>query len=359
MNRFLSVYFDLVRFVCAVSVVFYHLWPFIAPGSTLIWPGHQPVIVFFVLSGFVVAYVAANREASPKHYAASRLSRLWSVSVPAIVLGLAGNWLIGPTSFSGVAPAAADLADGVWRSVINLLFLGQIWRMNTPPPLNIPFWSLNYEAWYYAIFGAWTLLAGSRRHVVALLLAAIAGPSILILMPCWLAGVWLYRGHRKVVLSRGGALACFLASGALILFLLKSDPTAAFQNWLQTNALDAAIFLAWSQRFAGDYVLAAAVTAHFWSATQLGHHGDFLGWAETPIRKAAGYTLSIYLYHVPLAAILIGLAGLHGFALGLAVFAGIVALAHLTELRRQGLRRALLDLFDAVQDCIGAQTPGM
>ena len=94
------------------------------------------------------------------------------MSVPAIVLGLAGNWLIGPTSFSGVAPAAADLADGVWRSVINLLFLGQIWRMNTPPPLNIPFWSLNYEAWYYAIFGAWTLLAGSRRHVVALLLAA-------------------------------------------------------------------------------------------------------------------------------------------------------------------------------------------
>lgn len=311
------------------------------------WPGHQPVIVFFVLSGFVVAYVAANRESSPAIYAASRLSRLWSVAAPALLLGLLGNAVIGPRSFSVFAPLADDLADGVWRSVINLLFLGQNWRLNTGPPLNIPYWSLDYEAWYYAIFGAWALLAGKRRYIVALLLAAVAGPAILLLMPCWLAGVWLHHVHNRPCLSRRMAAAAFVATGILILVVLKYDPTEAFVQWLAVAALPFARLLGWSVRFAGDYLLAIAVTAHFWSAGQLGRYGDFLRPVETPIRKAAGYTLSIYLYHVPLTAILIGWAGLGGKALGLALFAGIVVLAHLTELRRQSLRRALLWLFDA------------
>jgi len=59
------------------------------------------------------------------------------------------------------------------------------------PVWNPPYWSLCYEVWYYALFGAAVYLPPARRMLWLVLLAAIAGPRILLLLPVWLAGVWL------------------------------------------------------------------------------------------------------------------------------------------------------------------------
>ena len=48
--------------------------------------GHTAVIVFFVLSGYVIAYVSEVKENNVKAYWASRLSRLYSLAIPAVLL---------------------------------------------------------------------------------------------------------------------------------------------------------------------------------------------------------------------------------------------------------------------------------
>jgi len=87
MPVFLSVYFDLVRFGAAILVVLYHVWPMVAPDLPLTWPGHQAVIIFFVLSGYVIAHITESREPSVGAYALDRLSRLWSVVIPSLLIG--------------------------------------------------------------------------------------------------------------------------------------------------------------------------------------------------------------------------------------------------------------------------------
>lgn len=85
-----SIYLDLVRFLAACLVYVYHSnqrW-LIEPILPLAQHGHSAVIVFFVLSGYVIAYVTDTKERDWATYAASRLSRVYSVALPTIVLTL-------------------------------------------------------------------------------------------------------------------------------------------------------------------------------------------------------------------------------------------------------------------------------
>jgi peptidoglycan/LPS O-acetylase OafA/YrhL len=50
--------------------------------------GHSAVVVFFVLSGFVIRHVTDTKEMHWPDYAASRIARIFSVTVPAIFLTL-------------------------------------------------------------------------------------------------------------------------------------------------------------------------------------------------------------------------------------------------------------------------------
>src|SRR5438045_2563532 len=81
------MFLDLMRFSAAVVVLLHHLTSAqinsVLPRVTI---GHEAVIVFFVMSGFVIAYVVHGRERSIEHYAAARLGRLYSVVLPALVL---------------------------------------------------------------------------------------------------------------------------------------------------------------------------------------------------------------------------------------------------------------------------------
>ena len=91
MHRNLSIYLDLVRFLAALMVFVVHAnYERFTGGLPLLWHfkdlGNDAVMVFFVLSGFVIAYVAAHKERTIEEYAASRFARLYSVVVPALIL---------------------------------------------------------------------------------------------------------------------------------------------------------------------------------------------------------------------------------------------------------------------------------
>lgn len=189
-----DVWLDLVRGLSAILVMLGHLRGFIfvdfgqlqSPSifSKLLYfstgLGHQAVMVFFVLSGyFVGGSVLGGLKAGRfrwSGYAVARLSRLWVVLVPALLVTLVFDQLgshLNPSAYagefgdrfmSGPRPdASAD--NGFIAGLGNLLFLQTI--VVPVYGSNGPLWSLANEFWYYVLFpllavSIWSLRRGAR-----------------------------------------------------------------------------------------------------------------------------------------------------------------------------------------------------
>ena len=167
MNRGLSLYLDLVRFGAALAVLVTHLaYAELSGGMIQSWRllGNDAVMVFFVLSGFVIAHVTHEKERTAGAYAASRLARLWSVAVPALIITvLLDQWgaTLDPAAY---AQWWYQGDDPLWRALRALSFTNELWFTSVRPFSNGPWWSLGYEAIYYAIFGALFFLRGRVRR---------------------------------------------------------------------------------------------------------------------------------------------------------------------------------------------------
>src|SRR5437868_2521206 len=151
-------------------VFVYHMGYF--AGWRMPWVGgygSEAVIVFFVLSGFVISYTAKNKHPDFRDYALSRLARLWSVMIPALgltcILDVIGQHL----SYAAYSPLVHYSAIK-WLAAIlaNLIFLDQFWSFSIWPGTNGPFWSIAFEFWYYAIFGAAFYLSGRWRIITVI-----------------------------------------------------------------------------------------------------------------------------------------------------------------------------------------------
>src|SRR5712691_9391353 len=199
MRRETSLYLDLARILAALAVFIHNAKKeSITSGflSSLGQFGDEAVIIFFVISGIVIAYVAQQRENSAISYAVARLSRLWSVIIPAVILTVILD-CIGPYIDPAVYDVfrlplwRADIAS-LWQAVAPIVFLNQLWLWPVGPGSNGPFWSIGYEAWYYIGFGLVLFLRGWVRVFGVIAAAALVGPSILILAPFWILGVVIF-----------------------------------------------------------------------------------------------------------------------------------------------------------------------
>ena len=175
MTQALSLYLDALRFGAAFTVFVSH-WAGARYSGGLFWQlmgyGRTAVIVFFVLSGFVIAWVTETRERSFEDYAFSRIARLYSVIVPAFLLTAVLDRLATAIDPQLYGPEVSlGPVERFLGYALSLVFLGESWGLTMLPGFNVPFWSLNYEAWYYVLFGAALFLRG-RRRTVAVIAAA-------------------------------------------------------------------------------------------------------------------------------------------------------------------------------------------
>ena len=257
-----SVLIDWLRGLAALQVAAAHLRAQVFPGlSTVTDPplwyqglafmtgfAHQAVLVFFVLSGWLVGGVFLDRshDVPPswalRDYALDRATRLWTVLLPAFLLMLALAWA-GALPWSDANPAAdtvvvtpaagtaavthagagtaatddaatnartlpanvagttADIAGADARTAWSFsTLLGNLVGLQTlvVPPFgeNFPLWSLANETWYYVLFpllviaaragAAWLRLACAA---LALAVAALLGAAITGYFLVWLLGV--------------------------------------------------------------------------------------------------------------------------------------------------------------------------
>lgn len=298
LSRSFSLYLDCCRFLAAVLVVASHfsLFGLVAAATGRWWLhlGRESVIVFFVLSGFVIAYTTERKNTRLRDYCIARCTRIYSVALPLVLLGFGSAGLL---VLAGQAtPAQFYPLMKPWLYLpLHLLFMGELWTISEVPPLLAPYWSLGYEVWYYVLFGAAFYLRGPRRLVAVGSLLLVAGPKLWLLLPVWLAGVGAWHWQKTHTLARSPALAGWLLSLVLLAAFKASELDVTLRALGQALWPFPALPLRSADRYLADYVVCVLVVLNFACARSL-DFGALLR-IEKPVRWLASYTFTLYLVH--------------------------------------------------------------
>ena len=351
-----SVYLDLVRFLAALAVVLMHAHQFglvHGPGAaSLELLGREAVMAFFVLSGFVIAHTTEQRRPSLRDYALARCARIYSVALPVLLLAFACASLLPDYSTAGMEKPY-QLAKPWFYIPFHLLFLGELWTLSDFPPWLGPWWSLNYEVWYYVLFGVACYVRGPWRLPALALVLAVMGLKLWLLLPVWLAGVVLYRWQARHALPRLLARLGWAASLLLLVLYEASGVEELLRQAGRASWLGQSFALSNADRFLADYAFALIVCLNFACARFAGF-GAILRVAR-PVRLLASYTLTLYLSH---ALVLIAWPALYPHdpasaadlaLLALAVAVATAVLGLLTERRKAAWGRLFARLADALK----------
>jgi peptidoglycan/LPS O-acetylase OafA/YrhL len=172
---------------------------------------HFAVMIFFALSGFLVggSVIRGRMEGkwSWSAYFATRLTRLWIVLIPALLLGAlwdhSGILAFGTSGiYSGQARADIGIAAVAPRlsascMLGNALFLQGI--LTETFGSNGPLWSLSYEFWYYVLFPLMVLAYPAKKAdrstalyaITAVVVLFFVGSAISFYFLIWLLGAAL------------------------------------------------------------------------------------------------------------------------------------------------------------------------
>jgi peptidoglycan/LPS O-acetylase OafA/YrhL len=223
------VHLDFLRGVAAILVCISHLTGFLfVPYKQAISPGlltktfyffatlgHQAVLLFFVLSGYLVGGSVMKsfqlQRWSWRDYLLRRMTRLWVVLIPALLLTLFWDSLghhVNPEGYQGAfykvygsGPDTGAPAEwGIRAFLGNLCFLQTI--LVPVYGSNSPLWSIANEFWYYLLFPlllSVVLLRGFSAKALSLVLAS----TILFFLP----GSIISQG-----LAWGGVQGSFISS---------------------------------------------------------------------------------------------------------------------------------------------------
>jgi peptidoglycan/LPS O-acetylase OafA/YrhL len=284
-----------VRFLAALTVFVAHVSLRRLTGGFL-WQlrdaGDEAVVVFFVLSGFVIAFVTSGREGDVKTYAVNRLARIMSVAVPALILTFcldAVGKSLRPDLYAGWGQEGYTV---IWQYISGLLFLNELWYSHVPQGSDLPYWSLGFEVWYYLVFGLAFFTPGKWKYAAVAVAALIAGPKIMALFPLWLIGYGCY------------GLTARIGSKPVLGFVLFFGSFAGwigYEVWAARYGRLFGVAPAFVDRteFAQDYLIGGLFAANMVGFAMWSRAG-LLDRPARVIRWLAGGTFSLYLFHYPI-----------------------------------------------------------
>ncbi len=156
--------------------------------------GHQAVIVFFVLSGYLVGgavikdLISGNSEWLK--YFVNRITRMWTVLIPALLLGVILDYI----TFA-INPRTPGTENFTFQSFLGNIFFLQEIRVPTFGT-NVPLWSIAFEFWYYLLWPLIIFLIFYRyptmiKFIFSIILiysVYLLAPRALLLFPIWVAG---------------------------------------------------------------------------------------------------------------------------------------------------------------------------
>ncbi len=271
--------------------------------------GRQSVMVFFVLSGFLITTSIAKKHAagtwSLREYAIDRASRLYVVLIPGLLLGLlwdqSGRMLF---SSSGLySHPLISFGTIIAQDQLNLkTFLGNLLFLQTIRCAtfgsNGPLWSLANEFWYYVLFPLMLIAAFAWRKrslriaipatALAFGVAAFVGSGILSGFLIWLAGSALVLAYRSLRIRKKVPLILYMVISCVG---LSACLVAVRLNRLNIRA--------------GDLLIGLAFTVFLFGILQIdfgARHQTYTGMG----RFFADFSYSLYVLHFPLLLFLRG-----------------------------------------------------
>lgn len=316
----LSAWLDLFRGLASLAVLIGHVHALVfgtspevpADGvlgvvSTFVWGasqlGHAAVVIFFVLSGYLVGGPFLVRvlrgSASSVEYVVARGTRMYVVLMPALVLTLLLDaamltWLGGQAFVDARADFFPNRSD-LWNMLTpgqflcNAAFLQTLWCKQLGSDLSL--WSLSNEALYYV---AWLglVLSLTRRWAIILPVAVLSvillsemsdstsgrALSYVVYFGIWIAGAICFatgRVHRMV--------HAVLAAGAISIWLLRG-----------------------SGGLSGDVMLAGAFVSLL---SMIDRFNAPLGIGRSFSKATAEFSFSLYAIHLPVAVFVLALIG--------------------------------------------------
>ncbi|SCY45802.1 acyltransferase family protein [Desulfoluna spongiiphila] len=164
-----SDFFNFLRWISALVVVIGHccmfkrlLHPDNQEGISSIYTyiashAHSAVMIFFVLSGYLVAYSVSVKKATKsyniKDYFLDRWSRIYSVLLIAILFTLLLDFIGAKYSPDYLNPEYVPQDRWGIRLFANLICLQGIQGFRIQMGTNPALWSIGYEFVYYILFG--------------------------------------------------------------------------------------------------------------------------------------------------------------------------------------------------------------
>ena len=310
MNKYPQL--DLARSLAALFVFFNHLryLSFLgydkqnlgAAGKAFFFItgfGHQSVMVFFVLSGFFISKTIVDSiergKWSPKRYAVHRVTRLWVVFIPALLLTLLMDTLT--EKFFGFNDSEGR------HTLINFLrnmFFMQGFHQWPAYGSNIALWSLANEFWYYVLlpFVLVPIFIPSSRK--------IAIPVALVVM---FGAYWVLRDF---FVGIHGFLIFLM--GALVYCITRKETRKIKTFWFYLGVLFFLIVLTLSRYIDSPPALwdmllgtGVAVMVYTWVMTK----DQFSRYYDKYATFFSSFSFTLYVTHVPLMLFFCSMVGLH------------------------------------------------
>lgn len=301
--------------------------------------GQEAVMLFFLLSGFVIHHATCVRGAGEQHFGAyliRRVRRIYPLFLVALAATYASAWL-----YRGHLPAlpAAELVGNL--AMLQDLIWVKSGTWFAPFFGNTPLWSLAYEWWFYLLFYPLMLgVAGDARRLGLVAALGAAGfvlnrtapnpfANYLSYFPIWWAGVELSQEHARTgtVTWRGQTMSLAILAGMAGLWLATTvvraragfPISAGFEPALQFRHTTAAATM--------------LVVAIAW------YKASFIGfdWLIGPFARLAGVSYAIYVLHNPMLRLTAAIRGVPRpvtLAFGIAALLGV---GYLIEVRLQAV----------------------
>jgi peptidoglycan/LPS O-acetylase OafA/YrhL len=267
---------------------------------------HFFVIVFFVLSGFLITHSASRPGITFQQFMIARLGRLYSVLIPSLIFSIIVSFLI---VYVGKVPVlAVENFDHLYqRFLLNISFLSQTGSLCATPPLNRPFWSVSYEFMYYLVLAGTLLIKKWYKWLFLIFVFLLMGIKVTLLLPAWLIGSMLYYTTiKKYALPNWLMALLFLGSSFIILFaVINPDTFPLIKKLNDSHFLGATLFFSWN--YQADYLFALVVASNIYSFFSLAKwiypkvaDGKLFNKFYEKVRIAGNCTYTLYMFHVPL-----------------------------------------------------------
>ncbi|MGN8158310.1 acyltransferase family protein [Salinisphaera sp. SWV1] len=325
--------FDSLRGLAACSVIIGHLfmvmrgqqdaiydrffhWTRIAKQTPVdvLFQGHAAVVLFFVLSGFVLYLLLARAKLSMPAYVAKRVVRLYVPYLAAIVLGIIGAYAVSGDTLDGFNSWINKFWSWpvTWPSIgEHLLFIGQF----NADRYDFTIWTLVHEMRISLVFPLILLMVRRMRWWAALMPFVVASATMVVL--------------RQPAVRESMNIAGFAAHGGLTAYVLTVHYMLAFAIGASLAHHRESLFAAYGRLPGRTRILLGVLTFTLYVyggkalhiiglATMMPYDWPMMAAAEpgfrrvletSPCQYLGRISYSLYLFHP-----IVLLAMLHGFA---------------------------------------------